>query len=280
MDGGSMLRAIALSIALLLAVGTIVPLATDYTEAGPKKHSKDKKKKKKKLKKYSKAWWRWYHKMKKRKKAIAARKRALRARQMMLAKKRMVNDLSKSDKTAKPLDKKGDVVEKAVQKDTPKQAVLPSGEKAPKGWKKSKVTNSEQGFSVSDDGGNQIGSASLTMVGVASGDEGGSRVKTVGGVQSGSLRRMVIDRMMKEDGWVVNDYFKDVDGKKVYVVVAQSSKGAQVVQRYFYFTEIDGKIYNLATSAPSENSDRLARESEKVLNSLQKKTRPVQAYLK
>ena len=274
-----MLRAIALSLALLFAVGTIIPLATDYTEAGPKHHRKHKKKK---LKKYSKAWWRWYHKMKKRKKAMAARKRALRARQMMLAKKRMVNDLSKksADKSAKPFDKKGDVAEKTVQKDEGKQAVLPSGEKAPKGWKKSKVTNSEQGFSVDDDGGNRVGSASLTLVGMASGDDGGSRAKSVGGVQSGSLRRMVIDRMMKEDGWVVNDYFKEVDGKKVYVVVAQSSKGAQVLQRYFYFTEIDGKIYNLATAAPSDNSDRLARESEKVLNSLQRKTRPVQAYLK
>lgn len=51
-------RAIALSLALLVGIGTIVPFMTDSTEAGPKY----KKKKKKKLKKYSKAWWRWYRK--------------------------------------------------------------------------------------------------------------------------------------------------------------------------------------------------------------------------
>jgi hypothetical protein len=50
-------RAIALSMALLIGIGTIVPLATEYAEAGPRKTRKYKKKQKK-YKKYSKAWWR------------------------------------------------------------------------------------------------------------------------------------------------------------------------------------------------------------------------------
>ena len=54
-----MIRAIALSLALLIGIGVIVPLATDYAEAGAKKHRKYAKKKKK-LKKYSRAWWRQY----------------------------------------------------------------------------------------------------------------------------------------------------------------------------------------------------------------------------
>ena len=76
-----MIRAIALSLALLLGIGVIVPLATDYAEAGAKKHRKYAKKKKK-IKKYSKQWWRQYRARMKRKKSLQARKRALRLRQL------------------------------------------------------------------------------------------------------------------------------------------------------------------------------------------------------
>lgn len=37
-------RAIALSLALLIGIGTIIPLATEYVEAGPRKTRKYKKK--------------------------------------------------------------------------------------------------------------------------------------------------------------------------------------------------------------------------------------------
>jgi hypothetical protein len=44
----------------------------------------------------------------------------------------------------------------------------------------------------------------------------------------------------------------------------------------FYFTEVDGRIYNVATNSPVEESERLAEESEKVINSLQRRVRPAQ----
>jgi hypothetical protein len=37
----------------------------------------------------------------------------------------------------------------------------------------------------------------------------------------------------------------------------------------FYFTEVDGRIYSLATNTNVDSADRIAEESEKVLNSLQ-----------
>ena len=86
---------------------------------------------------------------------------------------------------------------------------------------------------------------------------------------------------MKEEGWVVNDYQKDLGGRKVYVVVAQSKgAGGQVQSRTFYFTEVEGRIYSLATNAPNETSERLAQESERVINSLQRANRPTQAELR
>jgi hypothetical protein len=51
-----LLRAIALSLALLFGIGVIIPLATDNAEAGPRKQRKQRKH----YKKYSKKWWRQY----------------------------------------------------------------------------------------------------------------------------------------------------------------------------------------------------------------------------
>lgn len=270
-------RAIALSLALLVGIGTIIPFMTDSTEAGPR----HKKKKHKKLKKYSKAWWRWYHKQQKKKRALLARKRALRAKQILLARQKAERAKNNSEVAKTPkLDKKGDVREQATAKnDNP--PTLPSGKKAPKSFTQSQASNSEMQFRVSDDNGNNLGNASLTVFGMAQGEDAdAARSKTVGGIPTNNLRREVINRMLKEDGWVVNDYQKTVNGKKVYVVVAQSSVKGVVQSRQFYFTEVDGKVYTLATTSPNEVQDIIAQESEKVIQSLQRGSRPTQALNK
>ena len=281
-----MLRVIALALSLMLSLGAIIPLATNYSEAGPKNQQK---KKKKKIKKYSKAWWRQYRQRQKRKRALAARKRALKARQEMLANsRRLENGANNSggggrESVVKVADRSGKARQKGLKDNSATAAILPSGEKAPNGWKRGQESKSELQFRVDDDGGRQIGSASLSVVGPSMGaDNNGGRSKTLGGVSTSALRRTVIDRMMKEEGWVVNDYQKDLaGGKRVYVVVAQSKgMGGQIQSRTFYFTEVEGKIYSLATNAPNEASERLAQESERVINSLQRSTRPTQAELR
>ncbi len=81
--------------------------------------------------------------------------------------------------------------------------------------------------------------------------------------------------MVRENGWVVNDYQKDISGQPVYVVVAQSqAKNGAVQSRMFYFTEVEGKIYSVATNSPAQEQERLAEESEKVINSLKSRLRP------
>ena len=82
--------------------------------------------------------------------------------------------------------------------------------------------------------------------------------------------------MIRENGWVVNDYQKDIAGRALYVVVAQSQNGGRVQSRMFYFTEVDGRIYSVATNSPAEEAERLAEESEKVINSLKSRLRPTQ----
>jgi len=148
--------------------------------------------------------------------------------------------------------------------------LLPSGEEAPKGWTKTSATPGELKFGVTDAKGQPVGSASISVVGPAMDNNARN---TLGGVPTSSLRRDVINRMIGENGWVVNDFQKDVNGKSVYVVVAQSQNGGRVSSRVFYFTEVDGRIYSVATSSSPDSADRLSDETEKVINSLQNGSR-------
>jgi|SRR5688572_20944842 hypothetical protein len=156
--------------------------------------------------------------------------------------------------------------------------MLPSGQPAPASWKRGDATGGELQFSV--DGGN--GTAAISVVGPAMGESTGTgRNRSVGGVPTASLRRDVINRMIRENGWVVNDYQKEIGGKSVYVVVAQSQgTGGRVNSRMFYFTEVNGRIYSVATNSHTEAAERIADESEKVIYSLQGQSRPVQQATK
>lgn len=267
-----LIRAIALAVALLIGVGTLIPMMTDYSEAGPKNSRKYKKKRTWKVKKYSKKWWALYRHQQQRRKAMIARRRAIRARQILLARKMREETAPLNAKYASAAP-----VEKIINANAARED---ASTVAPQTWKKAQANTSELQYNVSDDKGLPMGTASLTVVGTAMESAAGSREKNVGGVSTNALRRTVIDKMMREDGWVVNDYQKELNGRKVYVVVAQSPAGGATRSRLFYFTEVNGRIYSLATSAPSSEQERLAQESEKVINSLQRTNRSVQAELR
>lgn len=246
-------RAIALSLALLIGIGTIIPFVTDTVEAGPRRAKKYKKHKK--YKKYSKRWWRQYHARMKRKRALQARRRALRLRQLRLARAKTQNRVRPRVASAS----------KAAAPEEQGSSMLPSGQSAPAGWRRSQSTGSEVKFTVGD-----LGSAAISVVGPSMGetvDTGRNRM--VGGVSTSALRREVINRMISENGWVVNDYQKEIGGKSVYVVVAQSqATGGRVQSRMFYFTESDGRIYSVSTNSSTDAAERIAEESEKVIYSL------------
>ena len=263
-----LVKAIALSLALLIGIGAIIPLATDTTEAGPRTHRKHKHKH---YKKYSKGWWRQYHRRQRQKRALQARKRELRLRQLRLAKARAAEKAAGENT---PVSKS--TVSKAQKPDSSTPAVLPSGDQAPAGWQRAASSPNELQFRVDNSSGAQVGSAAISIIGPAvSPSSEYSKSKSVGGVSTSALRRDVIDKMIRENGWVVNDYQKDIAGQPVYVVVAQSqAKNGAVQSRMFYFTEVDGKIYSVATNSPVQEAERLAEESEKVINSLKSRVRP------
>lgn len=253
-----LVRSIALCLALVLSMGALIQFSTDYSEAGQRVYQK--KKKKKKLKKYSKAWWRWYRAKLKRQRILAARKRALKARQIQLARMRGQN------KPAIP-------AETRLQ---PSFAYLPTGEPIPRGWRPAGSNGREFQFFVDDERGQFLGMATVSLIGPATPQNENSwgRNKTLAGVGFSALRRVVIDKMMREQGWIVNDYQKEIGGRKVFVVVAQSpSSNGRALHRLFYFTEVDGKIYSLATNASSETAEKIAEQTERVLASFGKSIR-------
>ncbi len=291
-----MLRAIILCLALFIGLGVVIPLATDYAEAGAKKQKKYKKQAKKKgYKKYSKAWWRTYRAKKNRQGSLAARRKALQLRQLRLARERQEEIARNGGKWVVVTTWNGSEWvsrNEWVAITSPNPTVPPPGETMAKkisepkarikGKKEPPAQKSDAQFKVNDSAGSELGLASITVVGPAVGDDTNTgRSKTLSGVSTSALRRTVIDQMIRENGWVVNDYQKQVGGKKVYVVVAQSpGMSGQVQSRLFYFTEVDGRIYSVATNSPVEASGQIADESEKIVNVLQNRSRTVQAGLR
>ena len=129
-------RAIALSLVLLVGIGAVIPLATNYTEAGAKA-KKHRKRNWKGVKKYSKRWWQLYRRQERLKKARNARLRSIRLHRIRVANARNAaqnnnpgqNTIAKTNRKATPEDSS--------------TAMLPSGEAAPKGWKRGTTSPSE-----------------------------------------------------------------------------------------------------------------------------------------
>ena len=97
--------------------------------------------------------------------------------------------------------------------------------------------------------------------------------KMLGGVAVADLRRMVIDKMVSSGGWVVNDFVREVNGSRVFIVTARTPKDALTPEKAwtFYFTEAGGSIYGLTTDAPVEFAERMTNEAERFIESLRAK---------
>jgi hypothetical protein len=94
--------------------------------------------------------------------------------------------------------------------------------------------------------------------------------KMLGGTNVSDLRRIVIDKMMVAGGWVTNDYLRDANGTRIFVVTAHTPKTANSPEKAwsFYFTEADGRIYGLTTDAPVDSAERMSTEAERFINKL------------
>jgi len=98
--------------------------------------------------------------------------------------------------------------------------------------------------------------------------------KMLAGVAVADLRRMVIDKMVVVGGWVVNDFVREINGQRVFVVTARTPKDSLTPEKAwtFYFTEAGGRIYGLTTDSPVEFADRMTNEAERFIESLRSRS--------
>lgn len=97
------------------------------------------------------------------------------------------------------------------------------------------------------------------------------------GVAVADLRRIVIDKMVAAGGWVTNDFVREVNGHRVFVVTARTPGDTLTPEKAwtFYFTEAGGRIYGLTTDSSLEFADRMSNEAERYMQALRAKSESI-----
>lgn len=257
-----MKRAILLALLFAVAVGIAVPLINSEAARNKDRQAAASRKK---IKKYSRAWWRRYH-------ARVRKKRGLRAKTANAWRKQVVPESRQVSGNHTP-----------ARENVPSLPESRGGEYAdtdaaltvnlPEGWSSRPVlVNGERKFMVFGPNGQPVGQATLSSAWARDAqDEGGvGRNRSLGGIPLRELRRTIIDKMAQANGWVVSDSEEEINGRRVFVVNAQtgSSDGKPQQSWNYYFTQAEGRVYNLTTNAPVEYSEQMSGDSSRVLGSL------------
>jgi hypothetical protein len=97
------------------------------------------------------------------------------------------------------------------------------------------------------------------------------------GLPVANLRRIVIDKMVSAGGWVTNDFMREVNGKRIFIVTARTPGDTLTPEKAwtFYFTEAGGRIYGLTTDTSLEFVDRMSNEAERYIETLRANAEPV-----
>ena len=247
-----MLRTITISILMLISFGAILPL-DDSGAYGIRQNSVVKRNH---YRKHSRAWWRRYRARQRRRRAMLA---AMAHRRAMLA-----LNLPQPTAVTGPA-----VAGPAVARPTSAAPKLPNG------WNTVSTANgAEMKFRTGIDSSGAPGQATLTVVAQSRPMPTYLSVREqrrmLAGISVTDLRRIVIDKMITAGGWVTNDFQREINGCRVFVVTAQTPSDARAPEKSwnFYFTEINGQVYSLTTNTPREFSDRVAAEAESFITSL------------
>ncbi len=261
-----MLRTIAISLILVLSVGVMLPFANSAhgvrqtVQVGQRRHHRYR----------SRAWWRRYR-ARQRQKRLAAE---LAHRNAMLS---LPNNISLGDVSGVAGPALPSLpAAAAVTTTLPPPAMAAS---VSNGATRPRVVNRTQP-AFAEAAPKVPGQMNLAVVALSRPNPAfltsREEKKMLGGVAVGDLRRMVIDKMVASGGWVVNDFVREVNGARVFVVTARTPKDALTPEKAwtFYFTEAGGRIYGLTTDSPVEFADRMTAEAERFIESLRAKSEP------
>ena len=245
-----MVRRFALALCLLASLVVIIPLVNStahnlrshFAASSHRRHSR--------------AWWRRHRRMMRRRQAMLARRRALLMARRNGAPPAYTEKTVGNHATASTAP--------AMYVETPNSAGLPNG------WSSAGSTDGATTFRIAPVNGVE-GRATLSVVAPTTGPQpfGREQRNMVGGASFSDLRRTVIDRMISAGGWVVNDRQREIGGRKVFEVIAQtpSENGKPEQVWNFYFTEINGRVYSLTTRAGGSNTT-VAAYAEKLIGTL------------
>src|SRR5215216_3277177 len=263
-----MLRIISISLMLVLSVGIMLPFANSAhgirqtTQIGQRRHHRYR----------SRAWWR-RHRARLRQKRLAA-ELAHRNALLTLPQNISVGDLSGLSQPVQP-SMPADAT--AVTTTLPPPLMTASVSAPANGATRPRVVNSAHS-PFKTEAPKLPGSMNLAVVALSRPNPAfltsREEKKMLGGVAVADLRRMVIDKMVSSGGWVVNDFVREVNGTRVFVVTARTPKDALTPEKAwtFYFTEAGGRVYGLTTDSPVEFADRMTTEAERFIESLRAKT--------
>jgi hypothetical protein len=268
-----MLRAAALSLLILVTVAVTLPLVDSSAHnsgrsTASRRHHMGRR--------HSRAWWRRYRARLRRQRAEQRRRQSLQAvrGQSLNAAADSHNNAVSPDKVSTPIIGKLSAPGSGLQ--NPASVVS-----LPNGWSRRGAANGESKFVVNAPDGKYVGAATLSLVNAhASGETmmtARANRSTLGGVPLAELRRTVIDKMVLSNGWVVNDLQREIGGRPVFIVLAQTaaSSDGHTPQLFwvFYFTEVEGRIYSLAANSLPEFSNRIVDESSQLISSFHVKSR-------
>jgi hypothetical protein len=298
-----MLRALLLSLLILCTVAATLPLA-DSLAKGPRAAAAQRHRR---HRRHSRAWWRRHRRMlRRRHAAVVARRARLQAqtpaqvRPVPVAVPRAnpaataaeahallapaLTPLAVPNLSAQPAPNLPVLAVKDVATPAP-PALVPapapprkaSAPAWPSAWHSLPANAAgELRFSVRSNDGRNTGAVAWTRVAapqVAASANPQMRAKSLGGVSFTELRHKVIDKMMAEGGWVVNDMERTLGGRRTFVVVAESAnaEGAHV-SWVFYFTEFNGQVYALTTNSRADQAPALAADAEQFVTALNQRT--------
>ncbi len=243
-----MLRTITLSLLMLISVVVMLPFASS-TAHGIRQFSAAQEHHR--YRRHSRAWWRRHRARMRLRRAAALAHRSL------------------------PL---GPVFAESKNADV-SIAALP---KLPAGWNNPTVANGGEVRFRAESGANIPSQGTLSVVARSRPNPAyltrREQRSMLAGVSFSDLRRIAIDKMINAGGWVINDYERQVNGARVFVVIAQTPSDGRSPEKSwnFYFAEVDGKIYSLTLNTSLQFSDRLAAEGERFLSSLNVKAADAQ----
>jgi len=260
-----MLRTIAISLMLLLTVGVMLPFANEAhgvrqsSQAGIRRHHRY----------HSRAWWRRYRARLRKKRAAAA----LAHRQQLLGQPQNipVGELALSALPSVP------ALAESV-KPVPTVAIAPAPVPTSNVTSTTVATPtakvSDVKTAVKSVAAKLPGQMNLSVVALSRPNPvfltPREEAKMVGGTNVSEFRRIVIEKMVVAGGWVTNDFVREVNGARVFVVTGRTPRTVNSPEKAwtFYFTEADGRIYSLTTDAPVDSADRMSTEAERFINKL------------